>query len=222
MAVPLAVGYPVRCRVWTTTTGAGGQAAVNTEHYLVASVGATPATDLDVATTLDSIVENEYKVLMTGIAEYRGVQAQILNTIPPYLAFYAEQFTIANAGAGTAGTVALPGQVCGIGSYQTLQAGRAFRGRVYIPFPDVADDNGGGSPTNSYITRLNLLVSSLSVGLSVAVAGRTATLVRVLLHRKNKAGTTPTPTPILSFETTQGWATQRRRGSFGRQNRSPI
>ncbi len=222
MSNSLTVGAIVRCRIWVQTAAGGGQASVNTLHYTVASIGGVAATDSDVAVTLDSVVHVDYKALLSSTAVYRGVQAQILNSIPPFLAFFAEQFTIANFGVGSVAGPILPPQTSGLISFSTARAGVAFRGRSYVSFPGQADDSGGGSPSASYTARLANLASDFGGGLAIAIAGRSATLVRVLLHRKNKAGITPPPDPVISFVGSRLWATQRRRGYFGRLNRSPI
>src|ERR1700675_3916600 len=119
MAVSLSVGDIIRARVWSAFSGAGGGAAVNTLHYVVAAVGGVPATDRDVATFIDSVVAAQYKDLMTDTADYRGIQAQILVSTPPYRAKFGEQFEAGSQGPGTAGSTPLPAQICGLISFGT-------------------------------------------------------------------------------------------------------
>ncbi len=222
MAVPLSVGRPVRCRIWCVTSSFGGQASVNTIHYMTAAVGAIPATDLDVATALNNLLAVDMKSLLGNLATYRGVQAQILKPAFPYHAEFVEQFDNSLAGIGNAGPDMFAGQTCGLLSFQTIKSGPQFRGRFYIPFPSTESSNADGTPAASYIANAGDLAGTVGVGLAVSDSGRTATLVRVLLNGRNKAGEVPTPQPVLSTTVSGLWATQQRRGPFGRQNRSPI
>lgn len=217
----LTVGSPVKVRIWTRVLPEN-QAAVNTIYYIVAAVGSPAASDLDVATQIDATIAPHYKALLSGVAEYRGVQAQILNTLYPYKAFYSAAGVNTNAGAGTGAATLLPSQTCGLISFQTARAGRAFRGRFYAAFPSQGMDSGGGSPTAGYITNLTTLTGDVDTGLSIVQGGRTATLVRVILHKKDKSGVVPDPSPVIAASVSELWATQRRRGNFGRHNDSPL
>lgn len=222
MANVLGVGELVKCRVWCNTAAGNGQASVNTIWFTVAATGSPPATDQDVADTLDGLIHAQMKGLLSAIATYRGVQAQIYSSVTPYLAFFVDVFQNANAGAGTVAGNILPPQSCGLISFSTARSGAGFRGRWYQPFPGAADDSGGGSPSAGYITRLAALAGNVSIGLAPAIGGRTATLVRAIVHGKNKGGVIPPPTPVVGASASSNWATQRRRGDFGRQNKSPI
>jgi hypothetical protein len=218
----LSVGDLVKCRIWCSSLEGGGQASVNTIDYIVAAVGASAGTDADVATTLNNLIAVDYKSLLCNLTTYRGVQAQILNPTAPFRAKFMAAFDNSLAGVGNAGAAPLPPQTCGLLSFQTAFPGPAFRGRFYIAFPAVDSDSGGGTPNNTYITNANSLGATVGSGLGIITGGRTATLVRALIHGMNKAGVTPLPSPVLETTTSANWATQRRRGDFGRQNRSPI
>jgi len=161
---------------------------------------------------------------MANPCEYRGVQAQIISPVPPFQALFVEAFSITGATNGTGGAFVQATQVCGLISYQTDKARQSQRGRCYVAFPSQQLDSGGGSPDATYITRLGTLASDMIAGLSVSAGGRTATLVRVLLHGKDKNGNQIVPfiTPITGSKQSELWATQKRRGNFGRTNVSPI
>jgi hypothetical protein len=216
---PLYVGSLVLVRVWCRQFA---QASVNNLWYTVAAVGASPATDLDVATARDADFASPYKSLLANSAEYRGVQAQIYLATPPNRAAFSAAFINTSAGPGLAGATPLPSQTCGLIQFQTGEAGQANRGRLFIPFPAVLDNSSGGTPVAGYVTRLTTLVALMDSGISIVAGARTATLVRVLRHGKNKAGVQPTPTPVTSGTASDLWATQRKRGDFGRTNVSPI
>jgi len=185
-------------------------------------VGGTPATDQDVADQVDAAVAAPYKDLMPADAAYRGAQCTILNVTPPYLARTIPASANANAGVGVAAGAPMPGQVSGLISLQTTRASRAGRGRTYVGFPAMVHDNGAGNPTAAYVALLVALADQIAVGLSISTGGRTATLVRVLLHTINKFEVVPPPDGIISFVARAKWATQRRRGDYGRLNVSPV
>jgi hypothetical protein len=223
MSHALAAGGLLKMRVWTTFP-TEVQSAVNTNWYVVSSVGALPATDQDAATALDALVAAEYKAILTSLATYNGVQAQICSPIGPYTALFVAADVISSAGPGTVVGPPMPTQISGLASYETSQAGVANRGRMYAAFPGQSADSGGGTVSGAYDTALGALAANMSAGISISTAGRTAILVRVLNHGRNKAGLFPTPaqSPITGFKVSPFWATQRRRGEFGRTNRSPI
>lgn len=198
------------------------QLSVNNLDYIVGAVGGNPATDVDVADQVDAAVAGPYKDLMTASCHYRGVQVSTLNVTEPYLTRTNPVSANAGVGAGVATGGPMPGQVSGIISLRSDRGGRAGRGRTYVGFPGVTHDDGAGNPTGAYVTLLLALANQIAVGLSISVGGRTATLARVLLHTKNKFGITPPPDGITSFTANAKWATQRRRGDYGRQNSPPI
>lgn len=223
MANPLALGDLVKMRVWCSVV-AEAQAAVNTLWYTVAAVGVDPATDEDAAISLDLLTGVTYPPLLSTGAEYRGVQAQIYQTVEPFHAKFVEAFTNTSAGPGTGGAALMPLQVSGLISYQTARPGRANRGRTYVPFVSPVNATAAGFPTPGYIVASTALAADLSAGLLVTAGPRTATLVRGLFHGKDKAGVRPVPAfdVILGSIVATRFATQRKRGGFGRHNDSPI
>jgi len=221
MAVALTAGDIVLARIWTFAP-TEVQAAVNSIHYTVSSVGGTPGNDQDVADLLDSIIAPEYKACLSHLAQYRGVQVYILKNTFPYLAKTVPAATIVNAGDGGGDSTYLPTQTAGIIRYGTPNPGPYGRGRSYIAFPSQSMDSGGGTPSNAYQADLLTLATSLAAGLAISTGGRTATLVRVIVHGTRKDGSHPGPSPVTTFLTSPAWGTQRKRGVFGRTNRSPI
>lgn len=219
MATNLVVGEVVQARIWCVDSE---QASVNTLWYVVAAAGGTPATDQDVADNLNVTFAPLMKGLLNNLAAYHGVQVNIHNGTAPFRQITAPVFNNSLVGNGTRGAIALPRQTCGLLSFQTPFPGQAFRGRFYIPFPADADNQGGGAPGATYITNATALAGQVGVGQSIVASTRTATLARVLLHGPGKDGVTPPPTIISGTSVSGKWATQRRRGTFGRANSSPI
>jgi len=217
MAYPLVVNSLLKARVWCTQAE---QAAVNTLFYFVSSITGAPTTDLDVAKYIDSFLNGRFKAVIGNDATYRGVQVSVQNVSP----LPATQFYNGNAAIGTGGAIDLPRQTCGLLQFQTANAGRRFRGRWYLPFPATTADVAGGLPSSTYLTAAQSIASALLTNLSAPNASATgvANLVPCLQHRP---GISPLPanvTNITTISVSTKWATQRRRGSFGRANSSPI
>lgn len=189
------------------------QVSINSFHYRVVGVGAPPATDQDAADYLATLVAGDVKPLLQNNASYLGCGARIINSLP-----LPSQVLSANgAGVGTAGAVGLPRQSCGLISFKTGYAGPGHRGRMYVPFPAAADNGTGGTAIAGYVSKLDALAGTLMGPLLVSEGGRTATLDPVVWSRK-----LVTFFNIITYATTNRWATQRKRGSFGRANASPF
>ncbi len=221
MANQLTNGALVQLRVWARNDSTP-QASVNSLWYFVSAVGSNPATDQDFADQMDAAVAPVYKPIIAGNSEYRGVQAIIHSAIFPYPSLFPPAQTSANAGTGTGGTQPLPSQTAGILRFLTNRAGPSGRGRIFLPFPPVDLSDPGGSPLPAYITAGLAVGAELGVGISVAIGGRSAVLLRVIVHGENKLGVVPSPTPVDDFVMDLGWGTQRRRGFYGRPNISPV
>jgi len=196
--------------IWCTD---GDQASVNTVFYKVVSVGTPASTDADFAQTLDSAIGAVLITMLNNNASYRGVQGQIVFPLPVRVA----AFNTASAGAGTSGATALPRQASGLISWKTNLAGRKFRGRTYIPFPATTSDTGNGIPTAGYITALSSFATAL-LNMTALATGCLTSTISLGVHSR----VAHTTTDISSSLSQNRWATQRRRGSYGRQNISPL
>jgi len=69
--------------------------------------------------------------------------------------------------AGTGGDNALPDQLAILASLKTAQAGRSFRGRVYIPGWTVLASNPVGVPTGDAVTAALGFVTSVAAAMAV-------------------------------------------------------
>lgn len=207
--LPLALGDTLSVQFGTYWNG---QAGINTLHVQVVQAVGLP-TLADVAKGYDDLVHAAYKDLLTSTATYYGVRAQRITPLPRSMA----EISTLHTGVGLGGTEGMPGQVSGIIGWATAKAGRAFRGRIYIPFPDENDHNNNtNAPSDSYILRLKTLGDILAAEQTVTNGVNTATLLPCIWHRKGIANTT-----ILEARPRLKWATQRSRGAYGAVNRYP-
>jgi hypothetical protein len=192
-----------------------GQLAENKSHWKVTGLTAAGATSAEIAAAMSAVFAADYKPALATEAEYYGLAAQKIFPLPRTPAGTSKAG--GGIGTGTAGA-ALPGQVSGIIQLQTAGTGRGQRGRQYIPFPSVGvATTAGGIPTAGYVTLLDTIAGILTVPDTVVGGGGTTTITPGIFNRR-----TNTFTQVSGFNVPQVWATQRRRGSYGRRNVLPF
>lgn len=213
MAFTLAVGQLVELRVYASEAE---QTAINAVHFQVTQTTGGPTTDADAASGWAAIVPGLYKNVMSNDATYRGLGVRVLTgagLLP------AEAFSAIGAGVGALMSPVQPRQVCGLISAYTGFKGRSQRGRCYVPFPSNSLNDVGGVPVAGYAALLSAIKAILYGPIIIVNGGATGTAVMspVIFHRATSTGT-----PVASAVTRPRWATQRRRGSYGRPNVSPV
>lgn len=118
--------------------GTGADIWSNSYWWGVAPGSSVPANNAQAATTLAAIIANAkftaFKTFLLGIMPaVCTTDSATLYCYPaggPTAAAIAEQGI---AGVGTNGVGPMPPQTCMVASLRTGQAGRSFRGRVYLP-----------------------------------------------------------------------------------------
>jgi hypothetical protein len=160
------------------------------------------------------IVGLAYKPLLASTAEYRGVIMRKIFPTPPDMPLQSTT----EQGLGQSPGEALPRQVCGMITKRTAHSGRAYRGRVYVAFPSEADNASDTTPIPDYLVRLNALASALLGTPDLEPGAEGFNVIPVLMH----AGDTIAFTRVTSAVVRDRWATQRRRGSYGAVNVSPV
>jgi len=217
MTAPLAVGGLYQVRIWTTQAE---QAAVNTIYYLCGSNTGTLVTDVDMAVYIESLVAPVYKSITSTDVSFRGTQVSLINPAGPVP---STVFSNALVGPGSLTPPDCPRQVSGLIQWTTNFAGRRYRGHFYMPFPTISLVATDGVPTAAYQTVLVNLATALIGVLSIPhVGGGGAANVVLTLHHRPGLSPTPAATPITGKVVPPKFATQRRRGSYGRANSSPI
>lgn len=188
------------------------QAGLFVRHYRVSAIAGTSGTLGAVAVKMDSVIATALKPCLGNNAQYRGVGCRKIAPLPQSPAAYE------NGSAGVGGSVGAgqAKQVSGIISYTSLEGGRRGRGRNYIPFPCQNDNDTDMTPIAGYVTRLQSLANVLfSVQTTSGV--NNVTLTPVIWHRE-----TFDYTDITAATARDKWATQRRRGDYGRINTFPV
>lgn len=211
MSQIIALNSVVQFRICSVETN-DGQISLNILNYFCTAVAGTGGTDLQAATKMDTNVQAAYKNWMPSTCMYRGVGCRIIAPTK-----YVEQTVVANAGVGGAGAQVLPTQVSGLIALLTAQAGRAYRGRIYVGFPAASWTNNDGEMTAAAQTALAAINTAIAYTIVVGTAPNTSTLQLGIYHKKLN-----TITYVNNSITRGSWATQRRRGDLGRKNAVPF
>lgn len=208
MAMSFGAGETLQFRVWCQQ---GEQASVNSFYYKCSAVTGQ-VSDVAAAVQFDTMIAAVLKPLISNVATFLGTQCRVMKTPTP-----ASADTNANAGPGTGGVDGLPRQIAGLITKRTNLAGRGYRGRLYLPFPST-DSNVGEAPSIPYLALCDNLTLALFAFTTITDAGAASATVSQVLWKKPPVS----PVPIVALIPQGKWATQRRRGSYGRPNVSPI
>jgi hypothetical protein len=196
----------------TLGTQWGNQAGLMVSHWVTTAEDGNGASQQEIANKFDT----EFRIPMLPLlhvgAFWYGAKAQKI--YPGGAA--VPSLSTAPIAAGTGGLAGLPPQVSGLITLRTAFAGRAYRGRQYVPFPsEQASDDTTGRPTTAYNTALNGLAAKYVLEMVVGASPNVTRLRCGIFRRSNN-----TINYVLSTSSRGIWATQRRRGDFGRTNPS--
>jgi len=223
--MPLEVGDAIQIQIFCSL---GAQTSVTSWYYTVDTIPGL--SDSAVARLLADAFVVPWTALMCNDAQYDGVKVTNLTqtTIAPSLA-PPKQDTFGNAGA-----IPLPRQCAALVGLLTERGGKHGRGRRYLPFPAAADNESDGiaTPTDGYRNRCNNLLATIAQRWVINAGGGAAlTLVPVVRANLTVQPVPPVdpplpPTwnyfPITRYLIPDAWATQKRRGYYGRANFSPF
>jgi hypothetical protein len=195
-------------------SSASDQLAVNVLHFIVqAQVGQDP-TGQEVADHFSNSYGGQLAALMYQGATFRGVTAQRIRPLPKLLT----EISTLNSGAGSSGLNPLPRQVSGIITKRTALSGRAFRGRIYVPFPATTENGTDQLPVAGYITRLDTFANALITPQTVPTAGPNNATLQMTIFHQGPGG----DQPVIAWVSRPRWGTQRRRGAYGAPNVPPF
>lgn len=193
-----------RCRDQNGLNIVHYQSPAGTDNFLIE----------DIALQHDVNCSLAYKVTLGIDAEYYGTSWRSESNLGT-----APWFTDFNRAGGTTAEDSLPTQVCGIITKNTGIIGRANRGRSYIPFPGRDRQNNIGNPSAAYLNQLDIIggtLFSILTGVS-SLTANAVTLVPMVTHLPGPLNRGP----ITGFIVRRRWATQRKRGDYGRPNAVP-
>lgn len=193
--------------------GGPSQLGIFTSTWYCTAPG-TPAASLgDLATALGTVIDAALGNCMHSAASILGYKVNGINFSPPPLPGVATSTTTGGA-AGDPTSASLSGII----KEQTNFSGRAYRGRMFVPFPSTAHVSAAGYPTAAYTTALTTLATAL-VGFTGATGagGGSFTVTPVVFHRKTTTGSS-----WVGLAPSVLFGTQHRRGNYGKLNGGQI
>lgn len=164
----------------------------------------------DFATYLGNAVEGDLQAALPSAAALGVLRVNFLGTPPTKAGGMAESAANGSNVSGIQGQ-----QVSGIITWYTDLGGPQYRGRSYVPFPSLDTVDVDGLPTVTYNTQLATLAASIFSITTVGVGGATITIKPIIYHRA-----TNTDATITDYRVRGLFATQKRRGNYGRLNSS--
>lgn len=190
----------------------GDQVAENVVHTSVLAEAGTGATLAQIAGAYDTAVAAAALSLCNNTITYLGVAAKRIwptQTVD----------SIASASQGPCSGVGanLPKQTAGLITLRTATPGRKGLGRIYTPFPPVAGSDAAGKVVPGYQGAITSYAGAVT-GTVVAGIGANTTTLKVGVYNR----TAHTLLPLTFVNTSNVWATQRRRGDYGRKNPKPF
>jgi len=191
------------------------QIGLNVTHWVVTAETGVGASHAEIADKFNTEFAADYKAVISSNASYRGVG--ITKVLP--LPVSAETANVTADGFGAGGLNLAPTQSSGIITIKDGLAGRAHRGRIYIPFPSADSVDPAGAPTIVYRANMLTLMGEFANVQVCGVGANTTTLVLGLYHRLPAP---PTATIIAQLSVPAKFATQRRRGQYGKTNVVPF
>ena len=194
------------------------QMAINNVHLvwnLVAGLGGDSLGAI-LQTMCDGMLDVALKAILSNTSLIVGAKmSQELLIAPPLPGI------ITYGVHGTAGTQCNPTQVAGLLRFTTAHTGRAYRGRIFLPFPPTASIDTDGTPDAGYVSLSTALFTNWYAGGVITFGANTYTWFPCIYHRKTAKSGTPaagTYTPIVAGAGVKLWATQRKRGDLGKTN----
>src|SRR6185295_487266 len=209
MSTPLNVGDILEVKVFCMQ---GDQLGINVQHFDVVSLTGVPSLEAT-ATDMETNLSVYYSNVLVEHARFRGITLAVVAPSP-----IAGVIRNAHAIDGLVSGDALPKQCAGIVSLRTATVGRTGRGRIYVPFPAEASCGADGQPLASYRTDLSIIGDYfVNDQLIDQGSGDTVTIHGSVYHR-----ITTTSTLYAGYVIPIKFATQRKRGDYGRINTPPF
>jgi hypothetical protein len=189
------------------------QVAMPAVHYQIGTLGTNPGTDLDFVRAIDLVAAPFFIQLCNSSSTYLGTMAQRVDPLP----IYARVESLASQAPCTGGGQELPRQTAALISWHTNDAYPSGRGRLYTPFPPVTANGPSGTILPAYQGTVQGLATAL-LQFTAFGTGAGSTQCSLVLYGYELQ----TVKPIVDWTVQGKWATQRRRGGFGRANVSPF
>jgi len=189
------------------------QAGTTVLHFLV-NPGSAAVLDTEIAAFLSPLWQGECQDVIGGDVYFRGISVRILRGGATFPTVLGPALNL----EGTFGGGPLPGQVSGLITKKSADGSKKGRGRSYIPFPSEDANGPDGNPTADYLLVLIAFATQTMTTLNATGVAGLMTADPVIANR-------PIPGLVKAITSTiprPRWATQRRRGDYGKPNVSPF
>lgn len=195
------------------------QIGVNVLHYRVIAQGSFTPTLAEIATNLRGDFEPLYQLTLANEARYSGVGVKNMAPVA------TEEHVASVAGVfGTSGLNEMPSQVSYLVGIKTGFAGPGHRGRIYVPFPSTTLVDSQGNMNAAGITAIQLWAAGMPLTKTI-VSGVNSVTIQLCILRRVQGGLPLVPPQsdlAVSVHPRFKFATQRRRGDYGRINPLPV
>lgn len=210
--MPAVVGDFHEVKIFVLATD---QLGINIRHFQVVAVGGTIPSNQEVADAYSDTLAPIYAALLPGGATFYGVAYRRLLPGVPTTYFTSRLGTT----AGTATGSLQPRQASGLITLRTGLPGRAHRGRVFLPFVSSAFCTAAGHPTTAGVVLMGNVGDALRgpTTFTESVFSSSFTGKGRIWHRASM-----TQDDISTTVAQSRWATQKRRGDYGRVNALPF
>jgi hypothetical protein len=202
-------GYATSDSVYVaqTYTARNYQIGMFTTHWKTSTLTGNVSLG-QIADTIQTAIDGALQPCVDTGTGLLGTKVSSVRVVPPTLPGIAT-----STSEGTAAPPSMSNQTSGLITWRTILAGRKYRGRIYVPFPAVVFQTVLGEPSAAYVALLDTLATIL-VGLTTITSLTGAgTMALGLYHRS-----TGEVTGVIEGVPQDKWATQRRRGNYGRLN----
>lgn len=170
-------------------------------------------TDDDLADAMDALFGPLLKPWMASVSSYIGTVVVRLNPAPVSVSVASA----VAAGVGSTGNDQLPTQCAGLLTLRTRTIGRSARGRAYIAFPCLSEVDPTGVLSAGALVTLGNLATALTTVLVMSPGGGVTANATFGVWSKKLSSFFP----FSDAAAANGFATQRKRGFFGRRNVEP-
>lgn len=190
------------------------QAGINVWYFRLATQVGGVITPVARANSIFAQFSPSISALMTSQATFVAVGVRKVFPLPMSQETLSDLVTIPGIGSGGG----IPRQASGIITTLTGLAGRANRGRKYVPFPAEDANQVTAIPTAGYMTSLADYATA-AIPLMTHVVGPVTETWNPIIFRTANPALSPN---LIDFKTRNRWATQKRRGSYGVPNLLPA
>jgi len=207
----LIAGDVVQCRF--VHKGPTGEEAFVIMNYVIGTITGGTITDQDFANQASMFYSTLIVTIMPNSCDYDGVEVSLPTRSP----IPATVTSTLGHGAGASGTQVANTQAAALISLYSSLSGQRNRGRSYLPFLTATFIDVTGFPTSGFLTLLQIIAAAFAAFQGFTVGGASATFNQVIYHRLTKLWTY-----VFNWVAQQKFATQRRRGNYGRNRTPPI